>query len=365
MLARARLLLALLLLPILLGAVLPARAQGDGFRPPSARLNGLRHEFQTWNNCGPVNLTMALSYYGWPHNQTVTAAWLKPNPNDKNVSPAEMVAFVEQQTELPELRALWRYGGDLETLRRLIAAGFPVIVESGFQPPGHDWMGHYITVVAYDDVAETLWTYDSYTGYGVGYGEETAYAEFDAWWRHFNRVFVVIYPVSRSDALIAALGPLLDPSAADQVALDVALAEMARDPADLWAVFNAGTSAAALGQYAHAAALFDAARALTMPTRMLWYQFGPYDAYYHTGRYYDVLTLGSQVETVTDEVEETHYWMGLAWAALGDSAAALRRMDTALLLNPHAGLIRATREQIAAGAYRAPAALHLSVPPLP
>jgi len=32
-------------------------------------LNGIIHHFQTWNNCGPANLAMALSFWGWEGNQ--------------------------------------------------------------------------------------------------------------------------------------------------------------------------------------------------------------------------------------------------------------------------------------------------------
>ena len=115
---------------------------------------------------------MVLSYYGWPYDQQTAAGWLKPTVADKNVTPPEMVAYVQQQTTLPNLRALWRYGGDLDLIKTLIAAQIPVIVESGFQPPEHEWMGHYITVVAYDDAVQTIWTFDSYTGIGTGLGKK-------------------------------------------------------------------------------------------------------------------------------------------------------------------------------------------------
>ncbi len=42
--------------------------------PQSARLTGIIHEYQKWNNCGPANLSMALSYWGWKGDQRDTAA---------------------------------------------------------------------------------------------------------------------------------------------------------------------------------------------------------------------------------------------------------------------------------------------------
>ncbi len=66
--------------------------------------------------------------------------------------PYEMAGFVEQETDL---RMIVRTGGDLDLIKRLIAAGFPVMVEKGFDVPGVDgWMGHYEVVIGYDDARE-------------------------------------------------------------------------------------------------------------------------------------------------------------------------------------------------------------------
>ena len=112
-------------------------------------LTGILHQYQMWNNCGPANLAMALSFWGWKGDQRDTAAFLKPNQRDKNVMPYEMEAYVEQETDL---EAVVRVGGDLQTLKALIAAGLPVIVEKGFEGVGFDgWMGHYQVVSGYDD----------------------------------------------------------------------------------------------------------------------------------------------------------------------------------------------------------------------
>ena len=116
--------------------------------PGQVSLSGIRHEYQSFNNCGPANLAMTLSYWGWQGDQRDTAAVLRPGEYDKNVMPAEMVAFVEENTDL---KAVARVGGDLETIKRFIAAGFPVLIEKGYDPEHDDWMGHYLTLNAYDD----------------------------------------------------------------------------------------------------------------------------------------------------------------------------------------------------------------------
>jgi tetratricopeptide (TPR) repeat protein len=334
--------IGLLVIGWLLAGWVPVRAQDPP--PASARLYGFRHEYQIWCNCGPANLMMALSYYGWAYDQTYTAQGLKPSAADKNVSPWEMVDYVNTQDALPHLRAVWRYGGSLPVIRALIAAGFPVIVESGFNPTGEEWMGHYKTVVGYDDGPGVVWTYDSYMGAPLS----TPYAEFEADWRHFNYAFLVIYPHDREPDVLASIGSLADPDDAAAAALEVAQQDLASDPADAWAWFNAGTSAVALAQYEDAAASYDAAFEIGLPFRMLWYQFGPYAAYYHTGRLEDVLRLADDTAAVTADIEETYYWRAMAFAALGLTDDAQRELDTALRFNPHFAAAKTAVAQIEA-----------------
>jgi hypothetical protein len=101
--------------------------------PERVILNGVAHEYQTWNNCGPANLLMALSYWDWKRTQQEIADFTKPNPRDKNIMPYELVAFVEENTEL---EVIFRAGGDLQLIKAFLAAGFPVILEKGVEGSG-------------------------------------------------------------------------------------------------------------------------------------------------------------------------------------------------------------------------------------
>ena len=333
----------------------PAAAQSGGTAlPESARLDGVRHIYQTWNNCGPANLTMAMSYYGWGYGQQVAANFLKPNPEDKNVSPGQMAAFVNQQTELP-IRAIWRYGGTVELIKRFLAAGFPVVVESGYDVEDLGWMGHYETVVAYDDPSQTIWVYDSYLGIGSGYGRTYSYDEFDSWWRHFNRAYILIFPLDREQDVRDILGPHVDPLYAAEQALAVARQEAAQDQTDGWAWFNAGTSATKLKRYHDAAIYYDEAFRQGLPYRLLWYEFGPFEAYYHVGRYDDVLTLVTNTEATTIYVEETSYWQGMVFAARGESQNAIAQFDEALSFNRNFVEAQQAKEQVQSGAFVPPA----------
>jgi tetratricopeptide (TPR) repeat protein len=277
---------------------------------------------------------MALSYYGWQDGQETAAAYLKPNREDKNVSPSEMVAFVNESTGV---RAITRIGGDLELLRELLAHEFPVVIETGYMPEGYDWLGHYQTVVGYDDLAQVFYLYDSFLGAGEnGEGIIESYRELDSNWQAFNRTFIVIYRQEDEAEVAAILGDRADLTRAAELALQVGQEEARLNPQNPFTWFNMGTAYTRLGRYQEAATAYDQARRVgTLPWRMLWYQFGPYEAYFNVGRYDDVLALvNSNLNNGGEFVEETHYWRGRTLVELGQSRDAAAAFRLALSHNP-------------------------------
>ena len=315
-------------------------------RPLSVRLDGFTHILQSWNNCGPANLGMALSYYGWSRGQIVIAERLKPGREDKNVSPHELVSFANEFTDF---KALTRVGGNLELIRRLLAAGMPVIVETGFMPEGYDWLGHYQTVVAYDDVSQRFWLYDSYLGIGEDEaGLTESYRELDANWQPFNRSFIVIYESGREAELRKILGEWASPSGAAEIALITAQEEASADRRDSYAWFNMGTALTRLGRYEEAAVAYDQARREgALPWRMTWYQFGPFEAYYHSGRLDDVLALVRvNMANGARYVEETWYWQGRVLQQRGDVAGARGAYTQSLNLNRFYSAARAALTEL-------------------
>lgn len=294
-------------------------------------LGGVTYHKQGWNNCGPATLTMALSYFGWTRNQDYAASILKPYDEDKNVSPHEMVNFVETQTDL---NALTRMGGDLDLLRTLIYNEFPVVIERSHMFEGYDWLGHYQFIGGYNDVQQVFIIYDSWLGNGELITE--AYNQVDSAWKEFNRTFIVIYTPDREDRLMQLLGTRADPEEAAQFAFDTAQHEARANPQDSFPWFNMGTSLTALGRYQEAATAFDKAFELRVPWRMLWYQFGPFEAYYEQGRYDDILSLvNNNLSNGGEYVEETYYWQGRALAAKGDTAGAQTAFRRAINQNRH------------------------------
>ena len=320
--------------------------------PPSARLSNIRYEEQGWNNCGPTTMTMALSYYGYSEKQYAAARWMKPHTEDKNVSPWQMVRFVHENTGL---KALYRYGGTIDLLKRLIAAGFPVVIEKGFQPAGEDWMGHYLLLMGYDDAQQRFLAYDSYLGHGNGNGLPHPYSVLDENWRHFNRVFIVVYEPSREMALREVLGDYADRCMAIRLRWKRRAPKRPATPTTMGLVQH-GDVLHPVERLPNAEVAYDQAFQLQLPWRMLWYQFGPYEAYFNVGRYDDVLTLAEANRNITPYVEETYYWKGVVYAAQGNTQSALQELDRALFYNRNFIPAQEAKAQVEAGTFQVAAA---------
>jgi len=315
--------------------------------PAAVRLEGLRHNWQTWNNCGPATLAMQLSYFGSRLSQADVAAVLRPYRDDKNVSPEEMASFARGQG----MRVAQRVNGDADTLKRLLAAGVPVLIETWYEPKPNDGMGHYRLLVGYDDAASEWIAYDSYDGRGLKKGDpyrgiRLPYDEVARLWEVFNRTFVALYDDGRAAEVEAIVGTDAGEAEMWEAALETARAAVQVNPENAFAWFNAGSSLAALGRHDQAAWAFDQARQVGLPWRMLWYQFGPFHAYYEVGRYDEVIALANATLR-NAQIEELYYWRGMAENAKGDQANAEESFRRALALNPYYAPAVAAQQEIA------------------
>jgi tetratricopeptide (TPR) repeat protein len=311
--------------------------------PSTAHIDGLRIIAQTFNNCGPANLAMALNYFGHNVSQAEVGGVVRPIREDANVSPWELTAYANDHTPLA---ADYYAGGDIELLKRLVAVGFPVIVEKGYMPSERlGWMGHYLTLVGYDDANQTFTGMDSYLGPWDSSGRTVTYDELLTYWEQFNYTFIVVYPPEDRDQVEALLGPdMLDRETMWRLAGQRAQTAVTTDPDNPFAWFNLGTNLTRLGEltgnqlyFDNAAAAFDQARSIGLPWRMLWYQFEIYNAYLATKRYEDVIALANiTVSGAGDRIiEESFLYRGHAYRALGNLAQARLDYRQALTLNPN------------------------------
>jgi hypothetical protein len=295
--------------------------------PPSTHLAKVAHQWQTWNNCGPASMTMAVSVFGKTEDQTTAMNFMKTTPNDKNVRPDEMVNYARSLG----LGADWRIGGDFTRLKQFLANGIPVVVEVSYAPDPDDWMGHYRLLVGYDDTAGRFIAYDSVIPPGRDVPQP--YGKFDDEWQIFNRTYIPVYPPEQSDLVNRILGRDRDDKQMFEHALALAQAEASARPDDGFSWFNMGTSLVALGRMEEAVAAYDHARTLKLPWRMLWYQFGPFEAYLAEGRLTDVLALADANLAQSRDLEESHYFRGRALQAMGKTDSAQASYQAALRAN--------------------------------
>ena len=305
--------------------------------PRSVLLEGVQVEYQKANNCGPANLSMLLNFWGWTGDQTVTEQVLKPFIKDRNVMPYEMLDYVQTQTEY---NGIVRYGGDLETVKRLVASGFPVLIERGYINAQEGWMGHYGLIVGYDDDAQEVTIPDTYLGV-----IKVSYADMNRYWAQFDKIYLVVFPNERAQEVYDILGPQMDAAYNLQHAFDQVQANLFNQTgAELYfAWFSRGSILVEMQDNWGAAQSFDEAFKVyatlpekDRPWRMLWYQTGPFFAYYNMGRYQDVLSLATQTltEAKEDALPESWVWKGRAEVMLGMRDEAIASFRRALYWHP-------------------------------
>lgn len=305
--------------------------------PASFALEGMGLEYQTMNNCGPANLSMNLTYWGWTTNQHITEEALKTHKDDRNVMLQEMLDFTQTDTNL---KGQVRYGGDIEVVKRLLSGGFPVLLERGHTDEEDGWMGHYSIITAYDDNTQTVQIPDTLLGM-----MNLTYTELEHDWWHFDGIYLVVYPSEREQEVLSLLGEDADSSKNLQNTLAKVEARIQQvSGQDLFfALYSKGSVLVEMGDYLGAAQAYDQAFTVynqldfgLRPWRITWYQVGPYLAYYYSGRYQDVFNLADQTITNTSfpSLPETWYWGGQAALMLTDKDTAADYFRKALEFYP-------------------------------
>jgi tetratricopeptide (TPR) repeat protein len=302
--------------------------------PASVSLPAPEYQKQDINNCGPASLALALRYFGWEGDQYAISDQVKPFREDRNVNVEELIFYARNHAGW--LNAEYRVGGQLDWIRQLVAAGLPVLIEESFRldapfwPRDDRWAGHYLLVTGYDDNRQVFTTQDTYYGPDM----PVTYETLDENWKGFNRVIILLYPPDQAQTVQDILGPDWDPDTNRQHALETAQAETRANPDDAFAWFNLGSNQVYFERYAEAAQAYDTARTLTLPQRMLRYQFGPFLAYFHSGRNADLLAISEYALERTPNAEEAHLWQGWALYREGDPVKAGGHFQQALEANP-------------------------------
>jgi tetratricopeptide (TPR) repeat protein len=306
--------------------------------PARVFLESMGHEYQKLNNCGPVSLAASASFFGIQITQFDAADAVKGNPEDRNVSPEEMVDYLHSLG----LGAVYRVNGSHELMQRLLARQIPVIVHQWLVRPADGVLvGHYRVLRGYDAEAGHFVANDPYTGPQYAISQ----AEFEDWWRPFNRGYIPVYRLEQEAEVAGVLGEDWDEGANQRRALAQAEAEIA-SLGDGYAFFNLAEAYLALGQPAEAVAAYERAFTFEFPDHFLWYQFGPLRAFNAVDAHQRVLDLSEPVLRQAGELEEARLQRGLAYLGLGDPGAARAEFEKALAVHPRFESARAALESL-------------------
>jgi tetratricopeptide (TPR) repeat protein len=297
--------------------------------PSSALLQNDYQVYETWNNCGPASLSMALSYFGIHESQAALANVLRPYQNDQGNNDDKDVTMDELAADARTfgLLAYHRPGGTMASMKRFIAAGMPVIAETVLTKD--DDIGHFRVVKGYDDATLSVTQDDSMQGHNVQF----SYSDFDAMWKKYNYEYLVLVPKTKQRLAEAILGSDLNPKVAwaRTVALD--RADLARDPSDSTSRFNLSVALYYVGDYTGSVREFEKVQN-SLPFRTLWYQIEPIEAYYQLGDYQKVFALTDAILNNGNRAFSQLYILrGIIDKKQGNIQAARAEFENAVLYN--------------------------------
>ncbi len=306
--------------------------------PAQVSLTPPAYERQGINNCGPATLVMALRMYGWTGSQDDIANVIKPVPQDRNVNPDELRYYVLNYAGW--LRAEYRVAGSVDTLKRLLAANYAVVIEEASKLPPEDangprddlWDAHYILITGYDDGSGTFTYQDPLRGPD----RQVTYDALMTDWKPFNYLYMVLYLPQEEAEVKGILGPNWDPDQNRQNALVIDQALVDANNQDAFGWFDLGATLTYFERYQEAAAAFDKAFTIGLPQRMTRYQFWPFVAYYNADRIDYLIKLTESTYKIINGYysEEALLWHGYAQLKQGNSTGALADWNEALHVHP-------------------------------
>lgn len=260
-------------------------------KPPSKKtINNDYFVIQTFNNCGPASLSMMLSYFGINIDQQELAAQLRPYNNENGDNDDKSVTIPEMANKAQEydLITFHRPGGDTKLIKQFITYDIPVLTRTWLSL-GED-IGHYRIIKGFDDEEKVIIQDDSYQGKNLLF----SYDDFDTLWSKYNYEYMVAVPKDKKKIAEKIIGRNLDEEFAWKQALSRSEKELAENPEDVYARFNAAIASYYLNDYKRTVEEYEKIEN-QLPFRTLWYQKEPIDAYFRLGKYERVLNITSSI----------------------------------------------------------------------
>jgi tetratricopeptide (TPR) repeat protein len=285
------------------------------------------HVFQTFNNCGPAALSMALSYYNIERSQVQLGQELRPwqNPqgdnDDKSVTLEELANKSKEYGLIPYHRP----NGSTELIKLFISYDIPVITRTWLKP--NEDIGHYRIIKGYTKTAFVQ--DDSLQGKNLSY----SYAEFNDLWQKFNYEYLVLIPPNKQEIAKTILKDDVDPKVAWQKSVALSKKQLEANPGDIYARFNLSVALHNIGDYQQATLEFEKVED-RLPMRTLWYQIEPIGSYYELGNYARVFSLTDKILNNHNRAySEAYIIRGKIFEKQGNTAAAQAEFDKARLYN--------------------------------
>jgi hypothetical protein len=297
------------------------------------------HAFQSFNNCAPAALSIALSYYDIYKTQQQLAASLRPynNPqginDDKSTTPDELGAEAEKFGLIP----YYRVNGDIDLLRQFIAADIPVVMRTLLH--ADEDFAHYRVVKGYDNATKEIIQDDSYEGKNLRF----SYSKFLDLWQQFNYEYLILVSPDKQAVAEGILGENLDPVASWQGAVRTAEAELAQDSNDIRARFNLSVALYNIGDYKRSVQEFEKISS-RLPQIVLWYQMQPINSYFELGDHAKVMSWANAILARNISFSELYILRGKVYLQQGRPELAKKEFEQALFYNKN---LKAAQEALA------------------
>ncbi len=321
----------------------PAKPDGVTLvTPPISKvLSNDYHIYQTFNNCGPAALSMALSYFDIKVSQQVLGQALRPYQNakgdndDKSTTLQELAAEAEKYN----LIAYHRPNGDVALLKKFITYDMPVITRTWLKL--NDDIGHYRVVKGYDDATRVVIQDDSLQGKNLEY----SYEEFDSLWGKFGNEYLVLVPKDKKDIAEAILGENLDSKVSWEIAVSNYKKKVELNPADVSLRLNLSVALFNVGDYEGSVKEFEQVEA-KLPFRALWYQIEPIQAYFELKKYDRVLFLTDKIlDNQNKAFSELYLLRGQVFLKQGQMDLAEQEFEKAVFYNNNMEAAMAVKTQ--------------------
>jgi len=248
------------------------------------------HIFQSFNNCAPAALSMALTYYGITVSQEKLALELRPNNNakgfndDKSTPPEELAEYVKKYDLLPFYRA----NGDIELLKQFIAADIPIVMRTLLKKD--EDFAHYRVVKGYDENSKEIIQDDSLQGKNKRY----SYEEFLNIWKEFNYAYLVFVEPQNKKVVEEIIGKAVDSKVAWKNAINRAENSLKKNQNDVMERYNLSVAYYYIGENKKSVEEFEKIEKV-IPQHKIWYQIEPIYAYFNLGNYERVFELSDLI----------------------------------------------------------------------